>query len=54
MTAGKLHESCGDCDWEDYWDGGAAAEDPGLAHARKTGHSVTGRVAGKQEVFDER
>lgn len=45
-THGKLHESCNDCDWEAYWDGGTAAEDPAIDHARDTGHTVTGRVAG--------
>lgn len=48
----KLHESCNDCDWEAYWNGGTAAEDPAIPHIRKTGHTVTGRVAETPDIED--
>lgn len=40
----RLKESCDDCRWFTYWDGGPASMDPGLKHARDTGHTVTGSV----------
>lgn len=42
---GKLKESCNDCPWTGFWDGGPVSKDPGLKHARITGHTVTGTVA---------
>lgn len=39
-----LHEACQDCDWEAEWDGGSAADDPAIAHAMLTGHTVTTEV----------
>jgi len=41
----SLRETCRDCDWSEKWDGGTAAEDPGVAHAKETGHTVTTEVA---------
>lgn len=40
LDTGALRESCTECDWDEVWDGGTAAEDPGLQHAKDTGHKV--------------
>lgn len=35
-----LHESCKECEWEEEWEGGSAADDPAIDHAIETGHTV--------------
>lgn len=35
-----LLEECTECDWRTVWEGGSAADDPGLQHAKETGHTV--------------
>lgn len=35
-----MREECRDCDWSETWDGGSAAEDPAVEHAKETGHTV--------------
>lgn len=37
---GALLEECEDCEWSTVWEGGSAAEDPGVQHAKDTGHTV--------------
>lgn len=39
-----LREECTECDFEDVWDGGPEAEDPGVEHAEETGHTVRTRI----------
>lgn len=41
-----LLETCTDpdCGFAEQWEGGTAAEDPGVEHARETGHEVKTRV----------
>lgn len=36
-----LKETCNDCEWEETWEGGTAAEDPSVQHAKETGHTVS-------------
>ena len=38
-----LIESCTDCDWSSLWEGGKAADDPAIEHAKETGHKVKTR-----------
>ena len=38
-----LKETCNDCGWSETWEGGTAAEDPAVEHARLTGHSVSSK-----------
>ena len=35
-----LKEECTECIWHEYWEGGSASDDPGVRHAKKTGHKV--------------
>jgi hypothetical protein len=37
-------ETCNDCDWSETWDGGTAAEDPAVEHAKETGHTVSSEI----------
>lgn len=38
---GGLREECQDCDWSETWSSGSAADDPGIKHAKETGHTVS-------------
>jgi len=44
-----LKETCNDCDWSATWDGGTAAEDPVVQHAKETGHTITSKPATRGE-----
>jgi|APHM01.1.fsa_nt_gi hypothetical protein len=37
---GWLREVCTECDWTETWSGGPASDDPAIAHAAATGHTV--------------
>ena len=47
-----LLESCQDCDWEERWKGGSASDDPGLEHAKLTGHTVRTSAVPEKESPD--
>jgi hypothetical protein len=37
-------EDCNDCEWSETWEGGFASDDPGVQHAKETGHTLTTTV----------
>jgi hypothetical protein len=41
-----LKEDCQDCSWSTEWEGGTASEDPAVAHAYITGHTVSSSPVG--------
>jgi len=41
-----LKITCKDCDWETEWEGGPAADDPSIEHAKETGHTTRTVVKG--------
>jgi len=44
-----LLEHCFHCEWEETWEGGPASEDPGIEHAKETGHTVHTKVVNDAE-----
>jgi len=47
-------ENCIECDWSESWEGGSAADDPGIEHAKETGHTVRTHVLDEAQKVSER
>lgn len=46
---GLLREVCTECGWSETWSGGSATNDPAIAHAAATGHTVRTEPVGDGE-----